>query len=76
MKEISLGNQASEVEQENEAAKVSVSTPNLHSGKRHVPKGFNQLRQEQAKPANPQVKTKQQVKVNSTQSPVKKTRKQ
>lgn len=74
--EISLSNQASEVEQENEATKVNASTPNLYSGKRHIPHAFNQPRQKRAKPANPQAKTKQRVKVNSTQSPVKKTRKQ
>ena len=74
--DISLSNQASEVEQGNEATKGNVSTPNLHSGKRHIPHEFNQPRQKRAKPANPQVKTKQRVKVNSTQSPVKKTRKQ
>ena len=74
--EISLSNQASEVEQENEATKVNVSTPNLHSGKRHISHEFNQPRQKRTKPANPQVKTKQIVKVTSTQSPVKITRKQ
>ena len=75
-KEISLSNQASEEEQEKKASKINVSTPNLHSGKRHIPHEFDQPRQKRAKPANPQVKTKQRVKVNSTQSPVKKTRKQ
>lgn len=67
-KEISLSNQASEEEQENEASKVNLSTPNLHSRKRHIPHGFNQPRQKRAKPANPHVKTKQRVKVTRKQS--------
>ena len=67
-KEISLSKQASEVEQENEASKVNVSTPNLHSRKRHIPHEFNQPRQKREKPANPQVKTKQRVKVTRKQS--------
>ena len=55
---ISLSNQTSEVQQENETTKLNVSTPNLHSGKRHIPHEFNQPRKERAKPTNPQVKTK------------------
>ena len=54
--EISLSNQASEVQQLNGTSKASVSTPNLHSRKRHRPHEFNQPRQKRAKRTNPLVK--------------------